>query len=103
MRPRTILTVAIAFALGGALGTVGLLAAYGLKLGGGADASSRPVWTEMAWPFQIDQWGTGKAFHRRAGQDAVSGAAINVACAVFIYYSYRLGERASGVDFIVYY
>ena len=22
-----------------------------------------PVWTEVAWPFPIDEWGKGKAFH----------------------------------------
>jgi hypothetical protein len=28
-----------------------------------ADASAvRPVWTEVKWPFPIDQWGTGRAF-----------------------------------------
>jgi len=25
-------------------------------------ASPEPVWTEVAWPFPIDQWGKGKAF-----------------------------------------
>ncbi len=26
----------------------------------------RPVWTEVKWPFPIDQWGTGKAYVCRA-------------------------------------
>lgn len=25
-------------------------------------AGNRPVWTEVAWPFQLDQWGPGLAF-----------------------------------------
>jgi hypothetical protein len=27
-----------------------------------ADRALHPVWTEVAWPFPIDQWGRGKAF-----------------------------------------
>jgi hypothetical protein len=29
-------------------------------------AGARPVWTELAWRFPIDQWGIGKAFRCRA-------------------------------------
>jgi hypothetical protein len=28
---------------------------------------ARPVWTEVKWPFPIDQWGTGRAFVCKAG------------------------------------
>ena len=28
-----------------------------------AVAAARPVWTEVKWPFPIDQWGTGRAFN----------------------------------------
>jgi len=28
--------------------------------------SARPVWTEVNWPFPIDQWGTGRAFNCKA-------------------------------------
>jgi hypothetical protein len=26
----------------------------------------QPVWSEMAWPFPMDQWGKGKAFQCKA-------------------------------------
>ena len=28
----------------------------------GDPSAARPVWTEVKWPFPIDQWGTGRAF-----------------------------------------
>jgi hypothetical protein len=31
-----------------------------------APAEIRPVWSELKWPFPIDQWGTGKAFRCEA-------------------------------------
>ena len=31
-----------------------------------AEPELRPVWTEVKWPFPLDQWGTGKAFRCRA-------------------------------------
>ena len=34
-----------------------------------------PVWTEVAWPFPIDQWGKGKAFRCKA---ADCGAEVNL-------------------------
>jgi hypothetical protein len=34
---------------------------------GASDTSVvRPVWTEVKWPFPIDQWGTGRAFACKA-------------------------------------
>ena len=35
----------------------------------------RPAWTEVAWPFALDQWGKGKAFRCKA---ADCGAEVNV-------------------------
>jgi hypothetical protein len=35
------------------------------KVMGGAPAA-QPVWTEVKWPFPIDQWGTGRAFACKA-------------------------------------
>jgi hypothetical protein len=32
----------------------------------GGTAAVRPVWSEVAWPFPMDQWGKGKAFGCRA-------------------------------------
>lgn len=34
-----------------------------------------PVWTEVTWPFPIDQWGKGKAFRCRASD---CGAEVNI-------------------------
>ena len=31
-----------------------------------AAADNSPVWTEVAWPFPLDQWGRGRAFRCRA-------------------------------------
>ena len=51
-----------AFGLGGAIG------AFALLVGNPAgDAVSplntpHPVWTEVRWPFPMDQWGSGRAF-----------------------------------------
>ena len=40
-----------------------------------AATTSQPTWTEVAWPFPIDQWGKGKAFRCKA---ADCGAEVNV-------------------------
>ena len=32
----------------------------------GDPSVTRPVWTEVKWPFPIDQWGTGRAFDCKA-------------------------------------
>jgi hypothetical protein len=52
--------------LGGALGTIGLLAGDVLKPGSAAAPPPNPVWTETSWPFPMDQWGKGKAFQCKA-------------------------------------
>ena len=33
-----------------------------------AATATVPVWTEVAWPFPIDQWGKGKAFRCKAAE-----------------------------------
>ena len=63
-------TIAIAIALVGALAA----AWFGLSERAAATAP-RPVWTEVAWPFPIDQWGKGKAFRCKA---ADCGAEVNI-------------------------
>ena len=35
------------------------------KVAGGTPAA-HPVWTEVKWPFPIDQWRTGRAFACKA-------------------------------------
>jgi hypothetical protein len=60
---RTTANVAVAaFALGGLAGAIAFLASALPYRGGAATAPSHPVWTEVQWPFAMDQWGKGKAF-----------------------------------------
>jgi len=40
-----------------------------------AATATVPVWTEVAWPFPMDQWGKGKAFRCRASD---CGAEVNI-------------------------
>jgi len=35
-----------------------------------AGHASKPVWTEVKWPFLLDQWGTGRAFQCAAADCA---------------------------------
>ena len=50
------------------------LAWFGLPQRAAATASG-PAWTEVAWPFPIDQWGKGKAFRCKA---ADCGAEVKI-------------------------
>ena len=61
MRKTTITLAIAAFALGGLVGAYALLAERPVERGAAAGAV-RPVWTEVQWPFPMDQWGKGKAF-----------------------------------------
>jgi hypothetical protein len=63
MRHATAIAVASAFVLGGAIGA---FAWYGVPRGAVATAP-QPAWSEVAWPFPVDQWGKGKAFQCKAG------------------------------------
>jgi hypothetical protein len=57
MRKTFILTLALA----GITSLAGVMTVLGLRAP--ADQSTmRPVWTEIKWPFLLDQWGIGKAF-----------------------------------------
>jgi hypothetical protein len=50
--------------------------AYGWSLWSKRDGkAAQPVWTEVAWPFPIDQWGKGKAFRCNASD---CGADVSV-------------------------
>ena len=70
MRMTSAVLAVAAFAVGGLVGAYALLPE---RPGGGA--ASRPVWSEVAWPFAMDQWGKGKAFQCRA---ADCGTEVNV-------------------------
>jgi hypothetical protein len=69
---------AVVTALG--IGLAGLLAGDALTIGAGQPPSdaATPIsaaWTEVKWPFPLDQWGTGRAFQCRAGD---CGAEVNL-------------------------
>jgi hypothetical protein len=68
------LALVAAFGLGAAIGTFVLLA---YNPGDGVPASSvaRPVWTEVQWPFQMDQWGRGRALRC---EPADCGTEVNI-------------------------
>ena len=55
--------------LGLGLGLAGLLASDMATIGEGQrapTASMRATWSEVKWPFPLDQWGAGRAFQCRA-------------------------------------
>jgi hypothetical protein len=56
LRSAALVTVALGVAIGG-------YAAYlAAKAPDRPIGRSRPVWTEITWPFSVDQWGRGRAF-----------------------------------------
>src|ERR1700687_4995595 len=59
-------TVAAAFGLGGLVGAFVLFAGNPSVDSGAAVSAPQPVWTEVQWPFPIDQWGKGRAFQCKA-------------------------------------
>jgi hypothetical protein len=63
-----IVAAALASALAAALAWPGLLQRA-------AATASGPAWTEVTWPFPIDQWGKGKAFRCKA---ADCGAEVDI-------------------------
>ena len=55
--------LAFAIALAGAGLMAGSVAVFGVRAPAPANPSAvEPVWTEVKWPFLLDQWGIGKAF-----------------------------------------
>ncbi|MEA2978229.1 MAG: hypothetical protein QOF09_52 [Alphaproteobacteria bacterium] len=61
MRKTTIILAVAAFAVGGLVGAYALLAERPVERGAAAGAI-HPAWSEVQWPFPMDQWGKGKAF-----------------------------------------
>ena len=68
MKTATAIAVVAAFALGGLVGALALLAAKPSEQGGTPTAAGGPVWSETQWPFPMDQWGKGKAFRCGANE-----------------------------------
>jgi hypothetical protein len=60
MRRNATIAVVIVAVLGGAVGVLALIA--GPRPDSAAAPQAKPAWTEMPWPFPMDQWGRGKAF-----------------------------------------
>jgi hypothetical protein len=58
-----------------AAGAFGHLAWPLLKREHTGPVSSHPIWTEVEWPFAVDEWGKGKAFRCAATQ---CGAEVNL-------------------------
>ena len=53
------------------LGMAGVLAGDTMTLGAGqqpADAGKPAAWSEVKWPFPLDQWGVGRAFRCEAAE-----------------------------------
>jgi hypothetical protein len=73
----TLRTGLLVGALGAGLAGVlaGDAATVGLMQPGGSPSVHRSDWTEVKWPFPLDQWGTGRAFRCSA---ADCGVEVNV-------------------------
>ena len=65
MTTRTAVAAVSAFVLGAVLGAVALFGP-GWAERVSAVTTGQPVWTEVQWPFLLDQWGKGKAFQCKA-------------------------------------
>jgi hypothetical protein len=65
---KTVLAVVAAFVLGGlCVPLVWFIADRAERAAAvGAAPPGRPVWSEVEWPFLMDQWGKGKAFQCKA-------------------------------------
>lgn len=55
----------VAIIAGAVFGLGGGAAVIVVLNGDRAGGTPGPVWTEVAWPFPVDQWGRGKAFRCR--------------------------------------
>lgn len=71
MKITTTLTALVAFGIGSLVGALLLLgSAPALNRmtasTSGVAVQPKPVWTEVTWPFLIDEWGRGKAFRCKA-------------------------------------
>lgn len=71
MRRTTLIAIAAAFAAGGLIGALTYVAAGLSNHGSPVAAPTRAVWTEVQWPFAMDQWGRGKAFRCSAADCGV--------------------------------
>jgi hypothetical protein len=72
MKRTTVIAVAAAFVAGGLAGALAYAAiVLPDKSGPVAATALRPAWTEVKWPFAVDQWGRGKAYQCKAAHCGV--------------------------------
>jgi hypothetical protein len=71
MRTRAILAIGFACAVLGGAGAIALVADRAPALAGITAKTAKPVWTEVQWPFPMDEWGQGKAFQCKAADCGV--------------------------------
>jgi hypothetical protein len=65
VRKTSVLVAIAAFALGGLVGAYVLLTERPVERGAAAGVV-HPAWSEVQWPFPLDQWGKGKAYRCKA-------------------------------------
>jgi hypothetical protein len=70
MRTRAAIAIGLAFVLLGAAGALALIRQAPAPASIAAK-TAKPVWTDVQWPFPIDEWGQGKAFRCRAADCGV--------------------------------
>src|SRR5438309_8441197 len=63
---KTVLAVGAAFVLGGLCVPLVWFIAGRAERAAAVTPPGRPVWSEVEWPFLMDQWGKGKAFQCKA-------------------------------------
>jgi hypothetical protein len=71
MKRITIVVAIVGLGLGGLVGALAYFAWPLPDSGGDLTTPSHPVWTEVQWPFPMDEWGKGKAFHCEAANCGV--------------------------------
>jgi hypothetical protein len=73
MKKSTVIAAVLAFSVGG---LISAFAVWAPSLPArNQPASGQPIWTEVKWPFPMDEWGEGKAF--RCGAE-VCGTEVNL-------------------------
>ncbi|MDB5620274.1 hypothetical protein [Tardiphaga sp.] len=75
MKRTLVIAVLGGFGIGGLVGASAYFHATLPGAGGATETPVRPVWTEVQWPFPMDEWGKGKAFRCMA---ADCGAETNL-------------------------
>jgi hypothetical protein len=72
---KTVLTLVAAFVVGGLCVPLAWFIAGQSERAAAITPPGKPVWTEVEWPFLMDQWGKGKAFQCKA---ADCGTEVNL-------------------------